>query len=313
MSPRAIILGGTGAIGTATAELLAAEGWLVDLTGRDPSRMPSGLLAQGARFHQMPREDAAGFGKLLGPGADLVVDLLAYSAEDVQSLLPYLVDVGSVVLASSRAVYTDSAGRHINGDEPPQFPVPMSEASPLLPPAAPGSDPFSREGYGPSKAAMEQAALSTGLPITVMRLSKVHGPWARNARTRAIVNLMLAGAEKITLARRGESIDHLSAAANVAQLVRTAASLPGSRVLNAADPDPLTAREIFEAIAEAAGWAGELELLEPGEPGGEHPWNAAHPIVLDTTAAAELGYRPVGAGRDLIKQEVQWVISGPPA
>lgn len=311
--PRAIILGGTGAIGTATAGLLCELGWTVDLTGRDSSSMPPVLAAQGARFHQLDRNDAAGFRQLLGSGADLVVDLVAYTAHDVESLLPYWADVSSVAVVSSRAVYTDQAGRHINGEEPPQFPVPIPEENPTLAPASHGTDPFTREGYGPSKVAAERAVLDSGLPVTVLRPSKVHGRWARNPRTRRVVEQMRSGTREIRVANHGEAVDHLSAAANLAALIRTVSASPGARILNAADPDPLPAVQIYEAIAEAVGWEGEFQLLDPGEPGGEHPWDAPHPIVLDTTAALELGYRPVGSGRDLIKHEVQWVISDPPA
>lgn len=294
---RAIILGGTGAIGAATAESLSRAGWSVEVTGRNPSRVPDTLAEKGVRFHRLERHDAAGFGRLVGPGADLVVDLVAYSAADIELLLPYWGDVDSVVVASSRAVYVDPLGRHINGHGPPQFTVPIAEQNPTLPPAAEGTDPFTRAGYGLSKAAVERAALDSGLPVTIIRPSKVHGPWARNARTRSVVEQMLSGSQSISLMNRGRSLDHLSAATNVASLIRTASEHPGARILNAADPDPLPAVQIFEAVAEALGWAGELHLLDREQTGGEHPWNAAHPIVLDMSAAAALGYRPVAPGR----------------
>ena len=42
---RAVIIGGTGAIGRATARRLLAAGWSADLTGRDPGRMPRDIAA----------------------------------------------------------------------------------------------------------------------------------------------------------------------------------------------------------------------------------------------------------------------------
>lgn len=304
---RAIILGGTGAIGTATAGVLVDNGWQVEVTGRDVGHMPQTLREQGVEFHALDRQDTAGFGQLIGTGADLLVDLVAYSESDIAALLPMWVDAEAVVVASSRAVYIDAQGRHINSEQPPEFPRPIPESNPTLPPAASGTDPFTREGYGPSKAAMEQAALASGLPVTVLRPSKVHGPWARNARTRNIAEQMTAGARRIRIADRGVAVDHLSAAANIAELIHTVALQPGARTLNAADPDPLPAAEIFESIAEALHWEGEFELLEPGVPGGEHPWNRPHPVVLDTTSSLSLGYRPVGIARELIKDEARWV------
>ncbi|UKF31666.1 NAD-dependent epimerase/dehydratase family protein [Clavibacter phaseoli] len=307
---RALILGGTGAIGGATAGRLARDGWSVDVTGRDPRIMPGELRDLGVRFHALDRSDASGIARLVGDGVDLLVDLVAFTAADVEALLPAMRASGSVVVASSRAVHVDDAGRHVNGDEPPRFPVPIPEDGPTLAPAAPGTDPFTREGYAPSKVAVERAALDSGLPVTVIRPSKVHGRWARNARTRGIVERMLAGEETIELADRGASVDHLTAAANAAALIAWVADVPGARILHSADPDPLTAAELVAVIADELGWGGRIVPLEPGVAGGAHPWAAAHPIVLDTRASLALGYAPVGPGAELLRAEVAWIRDG---
>ncbi len=308
-----MVLGGTGAMGGATALRLARAGWRVDVTGRDAALVPADLTAMGVRFHAVDRADVGSVDRLVGDDADLLVDLVAYGSDDVAQLLPAMRRVRSSVLVSSRAVYTDAQGRHINGDEAPVFDVPIPEDAPTVPAAGPGVDPFSREGYAPAKVAAERAALDSGLPVTVLRPSKVHGPWARNARTRAFVERMRAGDRVIPLARRGASVDHLTAAANAAALVEVVADAPGARVLNVADPDTPAAVEIVRAIADELAWDGELELLAPGVDGGAHPWNSTHPIVLDTAAAARLGYRPVGPALDLLRDEVRWVAAGPSA
>ncbi|CCE74387.1 NAD-dependent epimerase/dehydratase family protein [Clavibacter nebraskensis] len=290
-SRRALVLGGTGAIGGATAERLARDGWSVDVTGRDPLAMPAALADLGVRFHAVDRSDARAIERLADDGVDLLVDLVAFTAADVEALLPAMRVSGSVVVASSRAVYVDDAGRHVNGDEPPHFPVPIPEENPTLAPAADDTDPFTREGYAPSKAAVERAAVDSGLPVTVIRPSKVHGRWARNARTRAIVERMLAGAETIELADRGASVDHLTAAANAAALIAHAADVPGTRILNAADPDPLTAADVVAVIADELGWRGRI-------------------VPLDTRASLALGYAPVGPGAELLRAEVAWIRDG---
>ena len=220
---RAVVLGGTGAIGGAVAARLAAADWSVDVTGRDPSSMPAELVADGVRFHQIDRNETSAIGRLVGDGADLLVDLLSYCGADVRELLPVMASVASPVLISSRAVYVDAEGRHLNGEEPPCFDGPIGEDSPTLPPAGDDVDPFSREGYAPSKVAAERVALDSGLPVTVIRPSKVHGRWARNPRTRVFVERMLRGDPTIPLADQGGSIDHLTAAANAAALVETIA------------------------------------------------------------------------------------------
>ncbi|WP_243064162.1 NAD-dependent epimerase/dehydratase family protein [Humibacter sp. RRB41] len=306
----AVILGGTGALGGATAATLAAAGWAVDVTGRDPSGMPAELERAGVRFHRVDRHDIHGIGRLVGADTGLLVDVLAFKGADVHALLPVLSAVGHTVVISGRAVYVDSAGRNINGDEPPRFAVPIREDNPTLPPAGDDVDPFTRDGYAPSKVAVEHAALDSGLPVTVIRPAKVHGRWARNPRTRMFVERMANGESPIELADNGSSIDHLTAASNAAALIESIAVQPGRRILNSADPDTPTAEQIVRSIGERIGWNGELELIDDrtDPQRGHHPWRAAHPIVLDTGAATDLGYLPVGSSLDLLTEEIDWLL-----
>ncbi|WP_228720963.1 nucleoside-diphosphate sugar epimerase [Arthrobacter sp. 260] len=307
---RAIILGGTGAIGGAAAARFAADGWDVDVTGRDQASMPDELAAAGVRFHSVHRSDVNAIERLVGTGAEVLVDLLAYRGADVDALLPALSSVACPVLISGRAVYVDPAGRHLNGDVPPRFAGPISEQTPTLPAAGDGVDPFTREGYAPSKVAAELVALNSGLPFTVIRPSKVHGRWARNPRTRFFIERMLRGDGSIALAHRGATVDHLTAATNTAALITAVAVAPEARVLNSADPDAPTAEQIVRVIATRLGWTGSLDLqAESSDPGpGAHPWFTPHPIVLDTGASERLGYQPVGTGVELLHDEIDWVV-----
>jgi nucleoside-diphosphate-sugar epimerase len=197
----------------------------------------------------------------------------------------------------------DPSARHVNGAEPPRFDGPIGEDASTLPPAGDDVDPFTREGYAPCKVAAERTALDSGLPVTVLRPGKVHGPWARNPRTKGIVGRMLDGEPTIRLAG-SDTADHLSAAANFAALIDVVAEQPGARVLNAADPDTPTAAEIVEAIATQLAWPGTVVSL-PGGADGAHPWRTA--MTLDLAAALALGYRPVGRAVDLLADEVDWV------
>lgn len=58
--PRALIVGGTGPIGCATALRLLAAGWQVDLTGRNPAHVPADIAAAGATFIAADRGDRGG-------------------------------------------------------------------------------------------------------------------------------------------------------------------------------------------------------------------------------------------------------------
>jgi nucleoside-diphosphate-sugar epimerase len=177
---RAFVIGGTGAIGRAVARRLLAAGWEVDLTGRNPARMPADLAARGARFARVERADTAGRSAAFGAGADLLVDCLCYTADDATSLLTLARRAGSAVMISSKAVYVDAAGRHSNSETAPHFDGPIRETQSTM---APGfGDYATREGYGANKVAAEQVLLDSGLPVTVLRPSKIHG--AGSARPR---------------------------------------------------------------------------------------------------------------------------------
>src|SRR5262245_31015032 len=132
--PRALILGGTGAIGGATARRLLAAGWQVDLTGRDPAHLAADIAASGGRFIEADRGDDAKLVEALGSGADLLVDCICYTAAHAAGLLPLAGGAGSTVMISSKAVYVDEAGNHSNSAEPPNYGGPVRESQPTLPP-----------------------------------------------------------------------------------------------------------------------------------------------------------------------------------
>jgi hypothetical protein len=89
---------------------------------------------------------------------------------------------------------------------------------------------------------------------------------------------------------------------------------PGARFVavdHSADPDAPSALEISRAIARHLGHQWDEVLLDEGagEALGQHPWEAPHPIVLDTSAAAELGYVPAGDYATTVADEVDWLVA----
>lgn len=307
--PRALIIGGTGLIGRATARRLLAAGWQVDLTGRDPDHLPADITSAGGKFIAADRDDPDQLLAALGDGADLLVDCICYTAAAAARLLPVVREAGSTVMISSKAVYVDAAGNHSNSDDPPRFDGPIRETQPTL---APGDmDYNSREGYGANKVAAEQVLLDSGEPVTVLRPSKIHGPGAARPREWVFVKRALDRRPAVFLARRGAGVDHTTATANIAALIETVAAKPGARILNSADPDAPSALEIARTIARQLGHEWEEVLLGDGagEALGAHPWDAPHPIVLDTTAALELGYEPAGDYATTVAEAVGWLVS----
>jgi nucleoside-diphosphate-sugar epimerase len=311
---RALIIGGTGLIGRAAAARLIEAGWQVDVTGRDAGHLPAGLAAVGARFFAADRADAGALAAAAGDGADLLVDCVCYTAADAAGLLPLARSADSTVMISAKAVYVDAAGNHANSDEPPRFDGPITEDQPTMAPS--DVDYRTREGYGANKVAAEQVLLDSGLPVTVLRPSKVHGTGANPPREWVFVKRVLDRRPAVFLARRGTGVDHPSAAANIAELILTVAGQPGRRVLNSADPDAPNGLQICRAIASNLGYQFEEVLLdEPGSPDsaaaglGQHPWDAPFPLVLDMSAAVSLGYKPAGDYAATVATEVDWLVS----
>ncbi len=308
--PRALVLGGTGLVGRAIGRRLLAAGWDVDLVGRDAAHVPADVASAGGRFLAADRSSAAELAAALGDGADLLVDCICFTAADAELLLPLARHAASTVMISSKAVYVDDAGRHSNSDESPHFAGPVHETQATV---APGyGDYRSREGYGANKIAAERVLLDSGLPVTVLRPSKIHGDGADPPREWIYVKRVLDRRPAVFLARRGAGVDHPTAAANIAALVEIVATTPGARILNSADPDAPTALEISRAIAQHLGHTWR-EVLIDDQSLGQHPWDKLPPFVLDTSAALGLGYVPAGDYATTVTIEVDWLVAQAPS
>ena len=124
-------------------------------------------------------------------------------------------------------------------------------------------------GTGAIGRAAEQVLLDSGVPVTVLRPSKIHGPGSRQPREWMFVKRVLDRRPVLFLARRGAGVDHPTAAANIAALIELAARRPGRRILNAADPDAPSALDMSRAIAAHLGHTWEEILLgrEDGQAG----------------------------------------------
>jgi nucleoside-diphosphate-sugar epimerase len=306
--PRALILGGTGMIGRATALRLCAAGWAVDVTGRDATHVPEELLRPGVTFLPANRDDPSALSAAMGDGADLLVDCICYTAQDAVTLLPLARDTTSTVMISSKAVYVDEAGNHSNSVVAPHFDGPVHESQATMAPS--NVDRSTRGGYGANKVAAENVLLDSGLPVTVLRPSKMHGAGALRPREWVFVKRALDRRPVLFLANHGAGTDQTSAAVNIAALIEVLAAAPDARILNGADPDAPSALEISRAIARMLDHEWEEVLLEGEANGtlGAHPWDVPYPIVLDMTEAIGLGYEPVGNFEETVRAEVEWLV-----
>ncbi|MEU2023878.1 NAD-dependent epimerase/dehydratase family protein [Streptomyces sp. NPDC016469] len=301
------VLGATGQLGRAAVRALVEDGWEVTAASRGGGR--DERWDGAVRAVALDRDEEGALATALGPGCDVLVDMVAYGRQHAGQLTGLADRIGSAVVISSGAVYEDERGRSFDtqgeSDGSPRYPVPIPES---LPTVAPGETTYSSR-----KIRLERDLLAAGeaLPTTLLRAGAVHGPYCRSPRELYFVKRALDGRTRRVLAYGGASRFHPVHSANVAELIRLAAARPGSRVLNAADPQAPTVAEIGEAVDAVLGRTTETVLM-PGAPSPEHvgttPWSAPHPIVYDMTAAErELGYRPVTGYVESLPETVEWI------
>jgi nucleoside-diphosphate-sugar epimerase len=297
--PRAVLIGGTGQIGRAAARALAGDGWEVVVVSRSGT-LPEGLAELGVRAAAADRADDEQLRAALGNGADVALDTVAYGREHAEQLNGLAGLVGSLVVISSASVYADDEGRALDGvSELPHMPVPITESQRTVEPGD--------ETYSTRKVELEQMLLAGPLPSTLLRACAIHGPGAKLPRELFFVKRAVDGRRRVALSWQGESLFHTTSVANLAELIRLAASRPADRALNAGDPDPPTTLEMCRAVGTALDHEFEPVLL-PGD-AYDNPWGGEWPFVVDMTVAErDLGYRPVTTYPEAVRETSAWLV-----
>lgn len=289
--PSAFILGGTGQIGRAVAEVLYDRGWSITLACRTA---PSADLADGrlGRIVVLDRHEPGSLQKALGDGADLLLDTIPFDAADARQLLGVQGAVGQILAVSSASVYRDAEGRTLDEARVtgfPQMPDPICESQPTVDPGP--------ATYSTRKVAMEQLLLQ-GIrgSAAIIRPCAIHGPNSRHPREWWFVKRLLDGRTHIPLAYAGRSCFQTSATINIAGLVAQIAETRSSGIFNAVDPDSPDVAEIGAAIMTALGRTAVLvPVADEGYPPriGATPWSVPRPFRVAAPAADAIGYRPV--------------------
>ena len=304
---RAVVIGATGQIGRAAVGALAGDGWEVTAVsrggGQDEGR------PEGVRVARADRADDAALAAVVGDGCDVLVDMVAYGPEHARQLASLAGRVGSAVVISSVSVYEDDKDRNFDTQQEPdgfpEYPVPITEDQRTI---APGE-----ASYSTRKAGLERELLALGgqLPTTLLRAGAIHGPRCLTPRELYYVKRNLDGRRRRVLAFGGRSRFHPASVHNIAELIRLAAAQPGSRVLNAVDPDAPTVAEIAAAIDAVMGVEAEDVLVDGPPPTptvGDTPWSVPLPVVCDMSAAErELGYHAVAGYAETLPETVAWI------
>ncbi|WP_405777090.1 NAD-dependent epimerase/dehydratase family protein [Streptomyces sp. NBC_01538] len=302
-----MVIGATGQIGRVAVGALARDGWEVTAVSRGGGR--DGDWPDEVRVAAADRADDAALGAAVGDGCDVLVDMVAYGPEHARQLAGLAGRVGSAVVISSLSVYEDDKGRNFDTQEEPdgfpEYPVPTPEEQRTVRPG--------ESSYSTRKAGLERELLALGdqLPATLLRAGAIHGPYCRSPRELYFVKRNLDGRRRRVLAYGGGSRFHPASVHNIAELIRLAAARPGSRALNAVDPEAPTVAEIAGAIDSVMGVEVETVLVDGPPPVptvGDTPWSTPVPVVCDMSAAErELGYRPVVTYAQSLPETVAWI------
>src|SRR6478752_8741800 len=286
----AMLIGGTGQIGSAVARRLAADGWSVLVAHRGEHHGDTELAEYDVTSIRLDRDDTETLVER-ARGHDLVLDTVAYEPRHGEQLARLAGEVGSLVVISTGSVYTGSGGGYLDvvtgPDDFPRFPVPLRETDPTI-------DNDERT-YSPLKAALERTLLAVeDLPVSILRPGAIHGPFSPALREWYFIKRALDGRDRVVLSDGGGNRFSTSSTANIAELVALCAAHPGKRVLNAVDHDDLSVAEIAQTVFAAL--EHEVEIVTfPGPPVdgvGGTPWTVANPLLLSMAAASvELGYR----------------------
>ncbi|MEY9852634.1 nucleoside-diphosphate-sugar epimerase [Leifsonia sp. EB41] len=303
----AMVIGGTGQIGSAAARRLAADGWsvLVAHRGRHPG--DTALNDLDVTTVRLDRDDTDAL-LALARGHDLVLDTVAYEPKHADQLAALAGDVGSLVVISTGSVYVGREGGYLDivtgPDDFPDYPLPLRETDPTV-------DNDERT-YSPLKAAMERRLLAVeGLPVSILRPGAIHGPLSPALREWYFIKRALDGRRTVLLSDDGANRFSTSSTVNIAELIALCAAHPGHRVLNAVDEDAVSVAEIARAVYAALDQDVEVVGF-PGPPVdgvGGTPWSVANPLLLSMAAATvQLGYRQPVPYREAVVDAVDWAV-----
>lgn len=303
----AMIVGGTGQIGSAVARRLALDGWSVLIAHRGQHHGDAGLTDLDVTSIRLDRDDTDNLLER-ARGHDLVVDTVAYEPRHADQLARLAGEVGSLVVISTGSVYTGREGGYLDiatGPEDfPDFPVPLRETDPTV--------EAEERTYSPLKAAMERRLLAVDdLPVSILRPGAIHGPFSPALREWYFIKRALDGRRRVVLADHGDNRFSTSATVNIAELVALCGEKPGRRVLNAVDVETPSVAEIARTVYETLD--RDVEVVGfPGPPVdgvGGTPWTVAHPLVLSMAAATvELGYRQPVSYEEAVRDAIDWAV-----
>jgi UDP-glucose 4-epimerase len=314
MSGRALVTGGAGFIGSHVADLLLAEGMVVEIID-DLSSGNRANLPAGARFHQIDLRapDAA---RLVRLGRFDVVCHLAAQIDVRRSVSDPAADaainiVGALnLLEAVRAsgfptrVVFSSTGGAIYGDF---VPVPSVEDMPKDPESPYGIAKLSVEYY------LAYYGRVHGVESVILRYSNVYGPRQNPHGEAGVVAIFcdrILGGQPLTLFGAGLQTRDYVYVGDVARanLAAARATLPSRgrldvRAYNIGTATETSVIDLSRALQRVAG--SEVPVLHAPPRAGEQQRSA----VMVEKAARELGWRPLVQLENGLRDTFAWFAS----
>lgn len=302
---RALVIGATGQIGYAVCRRLLDAGYEVVASHRGRRPLQEDLRQSGCQEVIGDRHESKEFARVLGSGADLVVDVVPMTSRDADQLVSSAAGIGTIVAISSCAVYADEQGRSLGSAREtgfPEFPDFIEESQQTVEP--------DEETYAGRKVAVERRLLDgCGNKAVILRPGTIHGVYARDLREVWFLKRIVDRRPFAPLAYMGRSRIHTCAASTIAAAAVAGFEAGATGVFNLGDGDAPSVREIGETLI---GPAGRMELIFlPGPPikgVGDTPWSVPRAMRLDTSRlSALMGQPPVYA--QSVRETVEWALS----
>ncbi|MXP27406.1 reductase [Porphyrobacter algicida] len=236
------------------------------------------------------------------PVADVIVDTIAFDAEDIARYDPDR--VGRLITVSSASVYCDEKGRTLDeaaGNGFPEFAAPRLETDPTVA-AGPAT-------YSTRKIAMEQAAKENfGERATILRPCAIHGPWSRHPREWWFVKRFMDDRHRIPLVHPRASRFQTTSVDLIGRFAASAADRDLSGIFNLADRDAPDVGEIGRTLAARCGATVELVELEHLQGAvGRTPWSVTRPFVIAGDKAVTAGKIEAQTYAESIAPAVDWL------
>lgn len=277
-----LIIGGSGFLSGTLAHRAVTAGQRVWIVTRGRRPQPDGVKALIADRH-----DQTAFAQAIAEADmrwDLVVDCIAYNAEDIrQDVAVLTARAGHLVFISTDFVY-DPARRRF--------------------PQAEDARSYLTEGYGGLKRQAEVAlaeADTGGMAWTILRPCHIYGPGSQlgclplHGRDPELIGRLRRG-EALRLVGGGCFLQQPVLASDLARVILEAAGAPKTfgRTFNVAGPDIVESAEYYRIIAATLGVPLAIEEIPIGEYRTAHPEAAPFLChrIYDLSRLAAAGITP---------------------